>query len=87
MLIHGSRFCRFRIFLNKHDPATSTPVPVAVYENMGDERRISLRVGDNLLSITTTDDVYYEKGDEVYLKFNSEKTHLFDVNTGDRIRV
>ena len=73
--------------LISHDPATSTPVPVAVYENMGDERRISLRVGDNLLSITTTDDVYYEKGDEVCLKFNSEKTHLFDVNTGDRIRV
>lgn len=69
------------------DPATSTPVPVAVYENMGDERRISLRVGDSLLSITTTEDVYYQKGDLVYLKFNSEKTHLFDETTGERIRV
>ncbi|MEY8355452.1 ABC transporter ATP-binding protein [Lachnospiraceae bacterium 54-53] len=69
------------------DPSTSTPVPVAVYENMGDERRISLRVGDNLLSITTTEDVYYQKGDVVYLKFNSEKTHLFDETTGGRIRV
>lgn len=69
------------------DSATSTPVPVAVYENMGDERRISLRVGDNLLSIITVDDVYYQKGDVVYLKFDSEKTHLFDESTGNRIRV
>lgn len=73
--------------LISEDQTTSTPVPVAVYENMGDERRISLRVGDNLLSITSTEDVYYQKGDMVYLEFNSEKTHLFDITTGDRIRV
>lgn len=66
---------------------SSTPVPVAVYENLGDERRISVRVGEMLLSMTTPDDVYYEAGQKVQLIFHEERTHLFDPETGDRIRV
>jgi multiple sugar transport system ATP-binding protein len=61
---------------------TSTPIPVAVYENFGDERRISVRVGGELLNLTTADDVSYEKGDIIHLEFNSERTHLFDPATG-----
>ncbi|MDR2393534.1 MAG: ABC transporter ATP-binding protein [Treponema sp.] len=64
------------------DNPTSTPVPVAVYENFGDERRISVRLGRELLTITTAEDVYYKHGDSIHLAFNSEKTHLFDRETG-----
>ncbi|CUX29728.1 ABC transporter ATP-binding protein [Clostridium sp. C105KSO13] len=67
--------------------ALSTPVPVAVYENLGDERRISVRVGEMLLSMTTPEDVYYEAGQKVQLVFHEERTHLFDPDTGNRIRV
>jgi multiple sugar transport system ATP-binding protein len=61
---------------------TSTPVPVAVYENFGDERRISIHVGDGLLNLTTAGDVFFKRGDIIHLEFNSEKTHLFDPETG-----
>ena len=64
----------------------STPVPVAIYENLGDERRVSVRVGENLLSMTTAEDVYYEPGQKVQLIFHEERTHLFDISCGDRIR-
>ena len=69
-----------------HKEEGGTPIQVAIYENLGDERRVSVRVGDNLLTLTTPDPIYYERGDEVKLKFNAERTHLFDVNTGQRIR-
>jgi multiple sugar transport system ATP-binding protein len=63
----------------------STPIPVAVYENFGDERRISVRVGEDLLNITTSEDIAYERGEIIHLEFNSEKTHLFDPTTGNSI--
>lgn len=64
----------------------STPLPVAVYENLGDERRISVRVGEQLLNITTGQTVYFNRDQSVYLKFHEERTHLFDPETGNRIR-
>ena len=69
------------------EEVSSTPVPVAVYENLGDERRISVRVGGMLLSMTTPAEVYYEAGQKVQLVFHEERTHLFDPETGERIRV
>ena len=63
-----------------------TSVPIAIYENLGDERRISVRVGEQLLSMTTADDVYYTAGEQVQLIFHEERTHLFDSETGNRIR-
>jgi multiple sugar transport system ATP-binding protein len=53
-----------------------------VYENFGDERRISVRVGDELLNITSARDIFYKHGDTIRLEFNSERTHLFDPDTG-----
>ena len=63
----------------------ATPVPVAVYENLGDERRVYVHLGEMMLGITTTDDVYYQPGDEVKLMFREERTHLFDVKSGEKI--
>jgi multiple sugar transport system ATP-binding protein len=65
---------------------TSTPVAVVVYENFGDERRVSVRVGEGHLNITTTENVAYKNGDTIRLDFNSEKTHLFDPESGDVIK-
>jgi multiple sugar transport system ATP-binding protein len=65
---------------------TSTPAPVAVYENFGDERRVSVRVGADHLNITTAENVAYTRGDSIRLDFNSEKTHLFDPESGKVIK-
>ncbi|MDR1620863.1 MAG: ABC transporter ATP-binding protein [Synergistaceae bacterium] len=61
-------------------------VPIAIYENLGDERRISVRVGSNLLNMATSDDLWYEKDQKVQLEFKAERTHLFDPETGNRIQ-
>lgn len=64
-----------------------TPERVAVFENLGDERRIGVRVGTDLMMLITTDETRYRQGDVIKLEVNGEKTHLFDVETGARIRV
>ena len=74
------------VLIAREDEPSGTPIPVAIYEDLGDERRISVRVGENLMNLTTADAIYYERGDLVSLKFNADKTHLFDINTGERIR-
>jgi multiple sugar transport system ATP-binding protein len=65
---------------------TSTPVPVTIYENFGDERRVSLRVGSEYLNITSTENIFYKRGDIIHLEFNSEKIHFFDPENGKTIK-
>jgi multiple sugar transport system ATP-binding protein len=65
---------------------SSTPVPVSIYENFGDERRVSIKVGEDNLNLTTAADVFYKHGDIIRLEFNSEKTHLFNTETGAVIK-
>lgn len=60
-------------------------VKVSVFENLGEERRISIRVGDEFLNLTTTEEIRYKMGDPIRLEVNPDKTHLFDIKTGDRI--
>ena len=62
-------------------------VKISVFENLGDEKKISFRVGEGFLTLITTDDKRYRQGDVVKLEVKSEKTHLFDINTGEKIRV
>ena len=62
-------------------------VKISVFENLGDEKKISFRVGDGFLTLITTDEKRYRQGDVVKLEVKSEKTHLFDVETGEKIMV
>ena len=63
-----------------------TPEEVATFENLGDERRIGIRVGGTLLMLITEDETRYKMGETIKLEVRAEKTHLFDIKTGDRIR-
>jgi multiple sugar transport system ATP-binding protein len=63
-----------------------TPIEVTTFENLGDERRIGVHVGDALLMIITEDLTRYKKGQLIKLEVVGEKTHLFDIETGARIR-
>ena len=63
-----------------------TPEEIATFENLGDERRIGIRVGDMLLMLITEDEKRYSSGDIITLEVREEKTHLFDIETGNRIR-
>lgn len=63
-----------------------SPVKVSVFENLGDERRVGVRVGENLMMLITNDEKRYRRGDVIRLEVNANKTHLFDIESGDRIR-
>jgi len=63
-----------------------TPEKVATFENLGDERRIGIHVGDILLMLITEEETRYKAGDIIKLEVRGEKTHLFDLVTGERIR-
>ena len=62
------------------------PEKVATFENLGDERRIGIRVGETLLMLITDDETRYKADDIIKLEVRGEKTHLFDLETGNRIR-
>ncbi len=60
-------------------------VKISVFENLGEEKKISFRVGEGFLTLITTDEKRYKQGDVVKLEVKSEKTHLFDIDTGEKI--
>ena len=63
------------------------PIEVAFFENLGDERRIGVGVGDTLMMLITADETRYKHGQQIKLEVRAEKTHLFDIDTRERIRV
>ncbi len=63
-----------------------TSEEVATFENLGDERRIGIHVGETLLMLITDAETRYKQGDIIKLEVRGEKTHLFDLESGDRIR-
>lgn len=69
------------------DSDSAMPAPIAVFENLGDEKRISIEVGpEEYLTLITEDEKRYRPGDRINLSFSEAKTHIFDKNTGERIR-
>lgn len=68
------------------EDSKGTPEEIATFENLGDERRIGIRVGEMLLMLITEDEKRYRSGDIIKLEVRAEKTHLFDIETGERIR-
>lgn len=59
---------------------------VDVFENLGDERIISIRIGEGFLTIVMEDMLVFEKGDKIRVKMDQNLLYLFDKETGERIR-
>jgi multiple sugar transport system ATP-binding protein len=67
------------------EPSTLT-TRVTIFENLGEECRIHIRINDMLLSLVTGEDVDYRTGDQIHLRFREDKIHLFDSHDGSRIQ-
>lgn len=64
----------------------SSRIPVTVYERLGEERRLHFRIGEVFLNMLTTEKIPYRAGDIVKLDILSERTHLFNIETGEKIK-
>ncbi|WP_319560086.1 ABC transporter ATP-binding protein [Marispirochaeta sp.] len=69
---------------DKDSPGSFTRITVS--ESLGEEHRLHFRIGEEYLTMITSDKIRYTAGDVVKLNILSEKTHLFDLETGDKIR-
>jgi multiple sugar transport system ATP-binding protein len=74
------------VLISTDDPK-ATSAPISVFENLGDEKRISIEVGqEEYLTLITEDEKRYNRGDEIKLVFREAKTHIFDRITGGKIK-
>ena len=89
-IVHDGFRCKLGVrpmdVLVGNDNTNGVPEKIATFENLGDERRIGIHVGDALLMMITEDERRYNRGEVINLEVRGEKTHLFDIETGDRIR-
>jgi ABC-type sugar transport systems, ATPase components len=67
------------------DPHTIS-TKVTIFESLGEECRVHIRVGETLLSLVTGEDVHYRTGDPIHLLFREDRIHLFDPSNGNRIQ-
>ena len=58
---------------------------VDVFEDLGEERTISIRIREDFCTMVTQETQKYKKGDRIYVKLNPERVYLFDRETGERI--
>lgn len=58
---------------------------VDVFENLGEERMISISIRDKFFTIVTQEKVRYQKGDRICVKLDPDRVYLFDKDTGKRI--
>ncbi|MGP4038923.1 ABC transporter ATP-binding protein [Gracilibacillus sp. D59] len=59
---------------------------VTVFENLGEECRIHIKIEeDNILSIVSEEIYSFDTGDPIKIKFDTDRIHIFDVETGERI--
>lgn len=68
-----------------NDPCTLL-AGVSVFENLGEECRVFIRINDILLIVVANADIHYNRGDQIRLLFKPEKIHLFDSKTGRKIQ-
>ncbi len=58
---------------------------VYVYEPLGSEIIVDLKVGDDLLKAKTPPDTKLKIGEKKWLALNMDKMHIFDKKTGKAV--
>lgn len=59
---------------------------VSIFENLGEERRVYFRINEMLLSVVTNLAIQAKSGEEIKLWFRPDRIHLFDPETGKRLK-
>lgn len=60
----------------------SLPAEVYVSEPLGEVQIIDFSLGRKIIKVATDPDFRVDMGEQVWLSFNFEKTHIFDAQTG-----
>ena len=68
------------------DNENGSAVKIGTFENLGDERRISIKINeDQYLSLITAENVSYNADDNIKISFNKDRMHIFDIESGKRL--
>lgn len=59
---------------------------VDLYEFLGEERSVGVKIKDDLLNIVYNDSRSFQEGDQIRVKVNPKLLYLFDPDSGERIR-
>jgi ABC-type sugar transport system ATPase subunit len=60
------------------DEKTGLKARVEMLSNVGAEKYVHARLGDNLITVRTSKDTAYHTGEQICLSVDSEKLHVFD---------
>lgn len=83
--ILGVRPERITVSKSKSDK-TPIQAEVVVFENLGEINQITIDLDGDLIITETEPDFRLAMGDDIYLGFNKEKIHIFDIDTEEAIR-
>ena len=72
-------------FIESH-PGARVPATVEVVEPLGSEIYLHLSTGENSLTARVAPGLRFRAGDQITLAVNTDKAHLFDVETENAIR-
>ena len=59
---------------------------VGLYEFLGEERSVGIKINESLLNIVYNDRRRFQPGDRIRVKFNHDLLYIFDAETGERVR-
>ena len=55
---------------------------VFTFEALGEEGQLAVTVGQSQLLVVTAPELVFERGENVWLEFRSDRIHLFNAETG-----
>lgn len=74
------------IYIVDKDQPCDAEFTVDLYEFLGEERSVGIKINDTLLNIVYNDRRRFTKGDTIRVKIRENRLYLFDHETGDRVR-
>lgn len=79
--ILGIRPERVHVSSNKNDFSESVMAKVDVFENLGEINQLTMKLGEEIIITEIEPNIKFNQDAEVYIHFDANHMHLFDVNT------
>lgn len=79
--ILGIRPERVHVSFNKNTFSECVMAKVDVFENLGEINQLTMKLGEEIIITEVEPNIKFNQGDGVYIHFDADHMHLFDVDT------